>query len=74
MSIATIIVLNIALTVVMTAVLAAVMLAPTRLRRPFAAGHSHRQKSALRRELWLSRSRRQHARYDRCGLRPVSEQ
>ncbi|MBS1878969.1 MAG: hypothetical protein JST31_05615 [Actinobacteria bacterium] len=74
MSISTIIVLNVALAATLTAILAAVMLAPSRLRQPFAAGHTHRQRLALRRELRLARSQRQPGRYDGRGLRAISEQ
>lgn len=47
MSIIAIILINIALAGTLSAILAALMLAPTRLRRHFAEGFTHRQKAAL---------------------------
>jgi hypothetical protein len=48
MSLTTIILINVGVALMLVAVLAAAMLAPAFLRRPFADGHTHRQKSALR--------------------------
>jgi hypothetical protein len=74
MSISTIILMNLGAAAVLAALLAAVMLAPTRLHRPFASGHTHRQKAALRRQLWARRSRRLHSqRSTQRGLRPTSD-
>ncbi|HEY5333545.1 MAG TPA: hypothetical protein VIJ21_08365 [Solirubrobacterales bacterium] len=74
MSISAIILMNLGAAAILAALLAAVMLAPTRLHRPFATGHTHRQKAALRRQLWAQRSRRQHAqRSAQPGLRPISD-
>jgi hypothetical protein len=75
MSISALILINIGAAAIVTAILAAVMLAPTRLHRPFAAGHTQRQKVALRRHLWLSASRRQRPqRSPQRGLRPIPGQ
>lgn len=48
MSITAIILMNITVAATLVAILAAVMLAPSRLRRHFEEGHTHRQKAALR--------------------------
>ncbi len=74
MYISAIILMNLGAAAILAALLAAVMLAPTRLHRPFATGHTHRQKAALRRQLWAQRNRQQHAqRSTRPGLRPISD-
>jgi hypothetical protein len=75
MSVSALILINIGAAAIVTALLAAVMLAPTRLHRPFAAGHSQRQRMALRRHLWLYASRRQRPqRSAQRGLRPIQDQ
>lgn len=48
MSISMLILVNAAAASLLVVILAALMLAPSRLRRPFAEGHTHRQKAALR--------------------------
>jgi hypothetical protein len=74
MSISAIILMNLGAAAILAALLATVMLASTRLHRPFAAGHTHRQKAALRRHLWARESRRQGPRRStQRGLRPIPE-
>jgi hypothetical protein len=48
MSILTIVLINVLAASILVAILASVMLAARLLRRPFAEGHTHRQKTALR--------------------------
>ncbi|MFN8164070.1 MAG: hypothetical protein U0R26_09650 [Solirubrobacterales bacterium] len=48
MSFTAIILINIAVASTLTAILAAVMLAPSRLQRHFANGHTDRQRAALK--------------------------
>jgi hypothetical protein len=75
MSLTTIILTNIGVALMLVAVLAAAMLAPTRLRRPFAEGHTHRQKSALRakrRTEVIQQRRTRDSRGDR-RLRPIQD-
>jgi hypothetical protein len=74
MSISAIILMNLGAAAILAALLAAVMLAPTRLHRHFATGHTYRQKAALRRHLWAREARGQHPRRStRRGLRPISD-
>jgi hypothetical protein len=74
MSISAIILMNLGAAAILAALLAAVMLASTRLHRPFADGHTHRQKTALRKQLWLRESRRQRPRRStQRGLWPISD-
>jgi hypothetical protein len=74
MSISAIILMNLGAAAILAALLATVMLAPKRLHRHFAAGHTHRQQAALRRQLWARQSRRQHPqRSTQRGLRPISD-
>jgi hypothetical protein len=43
-----IILINVLAALILVVILSALMLAPSRLRRPFAEGHTHRQRAALR--------------------------
>lgn len=74
MAISAIILMNIGAAAILAALLAIVMLAPTRLHRHFATGHTHRQKAALRRQLQARRNGPQHSQHStQRGLRPVSD-
>jgi len=61
MSLTTIILVNIGAASVLVAVVAAAMLAPTLLKRPFAEGHTHRQKAALRHKQRAEAAQQSHA-------------
>lgn len=67
MSITTLVLINLGAAAALTVLLAAVMLAPSRLRRPFADGHTHRQRAALRAQKRIEAARQ------RRGRRPHSE-
>jgi hypothetical protein len=75
MSLTTIILMNIGVASLLVVVLAAVMLAPARLRRPFAEGHTHRQRSALRAKQRTEVVRQRGARHSRGDrrLRPIQD-
>jgi uncharacterized membrane-anchored protein len=74
MSISAIILMNLGAAAILAALLATVMLAPKRLHRHFAAGHTHRQKAALRRQLWAREAKGPHPRRSPGrGLRPISD-
>ena len=73
MSASTLIIMNIGAASALVVVLAAVMLAPTRLRRHFAEGHTQRQKSALREKQRAEVAQRRHARHRDLQLRPIQD-
>ena len=75
MSIIAIILINIALAGTLLAILAALMLAPTRLRRHFAEGFTHRQKAALhpQHQVEASRQRRDRATGREPAWRPIQD-
>jgi hypothetical protein len=74
MSIPAIILMNLGAAAILAALLASVMLAPTRLHRHFETGHTHRQKAALRRQLWARRSGHKHSQLStQRDLRPISD-
>ncbi len=73
MSILAIILMNIGAAAILVAIIATAMLLPSRLDRPFATGHSHRQKLALRRHLQLAGRQRRPARSTERGLRPIPD-
>jgi hypothetical protein len=77
MSITILILLNIGVALMLVVVLAAAMLAPGWLRRPFAEGHTHRQRAALRKKhrAEVAQLRRAHRRghRDPQQLRPIRD-
>jgi hypothetical protein len=73
MSISTIILMNIGAAAILVLILASAMLLPSRLDRPFAAGHTHRQKRALRKQLQAAEGERRPQPSTQRGLRPISD-
>ena len=66
MSTSAIILINVLAASVLVVIVSAVMLIPSRLRRHFEEGHTHRQKAALRAQRQAeAASRRQHRRAGR---------
>jgi hypothetical protein len=67
------ILMNIGAAAILVLILASVMLLPARLHRPFAAGHTHRQKRALRKQLQATGRERRPQRPTQRGLRPIPD-
>jgi hypothetical protein len=75
MSISTIIIVNALAASLLVVILTALMLAPSRLRRPFAEGHTPRQKSALhaQRRAEAAQRRRHRQREHEPAWRPIQD-
>lgn len=75
MSASSLIIMNIGAASALVVVLAAVMLAPTRLRRHFAEGQTHRQRAALRDKQRAEVAQQRHARHGHrdLQLRPIRD-
>jgi hypothetical protein len=73
MSISTIIVMNALAASILVVILTALMLAPSRLRRPFAEGHTHRQKAALRAQRRAEAAQRRRHREHEPAWRPIQD-
>ncbi|MBA3865043.1 MAG: hypothetical protein H0X42_01650 [Solirubrobacterales bacterium] len=74
MSISAIILMNLFAAAILVAILATLMLVPARLHRPFAAGHTPRQKLALRKLLHARGSQQPWPqRSSQRGLRPIPD-
>jgi hypothetical protein len=73
MSLSAIILMNIGAAAILAAILAGVMLIPSRFHRPFAAGHTPRQKRALRRHLQAAGKQPRPRSSTGRGLRPIPD-